>query len=156
VLGATYPDLYAAIGIHSGLPYLAARDMPSALAAMRDGAPVAPVRARPIPMIVLHGDQDTTVSAVNADRIVTQARARASGLLQPTAAVEHGRGLDGIGYTHHVHADLAGRPILEQWTLHGLGHAWSGGSRTGSFADPRGPDASRLMLRFFAHHALAA
>jgi poly(hydroxyalkanoate) depolymerase family esterase len=154
VLAATYPDLFAAVGIHSGLPYRAAHDMPSAFAAMRDGGPVPPVRGRFVPMIVMHGDQDTTVSPLNGDRIVAQARTRAAGgLLQPTAATEHGRSAGGIGYTRTVHSDRAGRPMIEQWRLHGLGHAWSGGGPDGSFTDPRGPDASRAMLRFFLQHA---
>ena len=149
IMGSTYPDLYAAIGVHSGLACGAARDMPSAFAAMRQGG--MPVAAgsrgsdRGVPTIVFHGDRDTTVSPVNGDQVIAQAKA-ASNL---RTSVSHGEAAGGIGYTRTVQADESGRPMLEQWVLHGAGHAWSGGSATGSYTEPRGPDASREMMRFF-------
>jgi poly(hydroxyalkanoate) depolymerase family esterase len=152
IMGATYPDLYAGVGIHSGLACGAASDMPSAFAAMRQGAsPVAaPARwpDRPkgtLPTIVFHGDRDMTVNPVNADQIIAQSKARAD--LRTT--VSRGEAPGGISYTRIVQADESGRPMLEQWTLHGAGHAWSGGSAAGSYTEPRGPDASREMIRFF-------
>jgi poly(3-hydroxybutyrate) depolymerase len=51
-----------------------------------------------------------------------------------------------------VHCDAAEHSIFEQWIIHGAGHAWSGGSPTGSYTDPHGPDATREMLRFFLDH----
>jgi poly(hydroxyalkanoate) depolymerase family esterase len=149
VMGATYPDLYAAIGVHSGLACGAAQDLPSALAAMRQGGPPASVSRngsrRSVPTIVFHGDRDTTVSPVNGDQVIAQSRAGAD--LCPT--VNRGQSEGGTTYTRTIQADEGGRPILEQWVLHGAGHAWSGGSQAGSYTDPRGPDASREMLRFF-------
>jgi poly(hydroxyalkanoate) depolymerase family esterase len=156
VLAATYPDLYAAVGVHSGLPYGAASDVPSALAAMREGevGPTsAPRRARTVPMIVFHGDRDATVHPRNGDRVVAQAVADA-GLRR--GAEEHGRapGGGGHGWRRVRYEDREGRTLLEQWVVQGAGHAWSGGSPAGSYTDPRGPDASREMLRFFLEHRL--
>jgi len=103
---------------------------------------------------VFHGDQDGTVNPVNGDRVIEQARAAAASL-QATAAVQRGRAPGGLAYTRSVHADVAGKPVLEQWVVQGAGHAWSGGNAAGSYTDPRGPDASREMLRFFLEHPRA-
>jgi poly(3-hydroxybutyrate) depolymerase len=154
-MGATYPDLYAAIGVHSGLACGAAQDLPSALAARRQGGSAGVSRngsRRPVPTIVFHGDRDTTVSPVNGDQVIAQSKAGAD--LRPT--VNRGQSEGGTTYTRTVQADAGGRPILEQWVLHGTGHAWSGGSQAGSYTDPRGPDASREMLRFFLEQTNAA
>jgi poly(hydroxyalkanoate) depolymerase family esterase len=141
VMGATYPELYSAIGIHSGLGYAAAQDLPSALAAMK-GAPARKGRAkrvgRTVPMIVFHGDRDTTVHPSNGEHAIT-------GTIEKS---EKGTA-NGRPYTRTTHWDDSGRAVLEHWLIHGAGHAWSGGSVQGSFTDPRGPDASREMLRFF-------
>ncbi len=147
IMGDAYPDLYAAIGVHSGLACGAARDMPSAFAAMGTGhAPHATrARARLVPTIVFHGDRDTTVHPLNGDHVITQSKGKAR--LKTT--VERGQSTGGAVYTRTVQAEDNGRPVLEQWTIHGAGHAWSGGSRSGSYTDPNGPDASREMLRFF-------
>ena len=149
VMGATYPELYAAIGVHSGLACGVAQDLPSALAAMRQGGPPAGVSRngsrRSVPTIVFHGDRDTTVSPVNGDQVIAQSKAGA----ELRTVVSRGQAEGGTTYTRTVQADEGGRPILEQWLLHGTGHAWSGGSSAGSYTDPRGPDASREMLRFF-------
>jgi poly(hydroxyalkanoate) depolymerase family esterase len=145
IMGAVYPDLYRAIGVHSGLACGAARDLPSAFAAMRQGGSPRKGAKRPVPTIVFHGDRDATVNPVNADQVIAQAKAAA----QFHTVIRHGRSAGGIGYTRTIQADANGRPVLEQWVLHGAGHAWSGGSPAGSYTDPRGPDASREMLRFF-------
>jgi poly(hydroxyalkanoate) depolymerase family esterase len=159
IMGSTYPDLYAAIGVHSGLACGAANDMPSAFTAMRQGgSPAAGGRRRhggsggAVPTIVFHGDRDTTVNPVNGDQVIAQSKAAAD--LRTT--VSRGEAPGGISYTHTVQADKSGRPLLEQWVLHGAGHAWSGGSAAGSYTEPRGPDASREMMRFFLQHATAA
>ena len=105
-----------------------------------------------MPTIVFHGDQDRTVSAVNGEQVITQARAGAD--LRTTAIL--GQSEAGVRYTRSVQANESGHPVLEHWVLQGAGHAWSGGSPTGSYTDPRGPDASREMLRFFLEQKNAA
>ena len=158
---AAYPDLYAAIGVHSGLACGAASDMPSAFAAMRQGGfPLAPAsgdvaagpgHAAPIPTIVFHGDADTTVHPRNGDRVIAQSR----GTTSAQTKVHRGRIAGGHAYTRTIHIDASGRTMLEQWQIHGAGHAWSGGSPAGSYTDPRGPDAAREMLRFFLEHQIS-
>lgn len=158
VMGALYPDLYAAIGVHSGLACGAARDVASAFSAMRQGgrANAPPGAAKRImPAIVFHGDADATVHPANGDEVITQARGfagpRAAGL---DVSVHEGRAPGGIAFTCTVHADRSGRSLLEHWLLHGAGHAWSGGSAAGSYTEPRGPDASGEMIRFFRQHEM--
>jgi poly(hydroxyalkanoate) depolymerase family esterase len=152
VMGSTYGDLYAAIGIHSGLACGAATDLPSALTAMRQGggSEAMPGGGQPIPTIVFHGDRDTTVHPDNGGRIVRQS----IGATDTKAKVHRGRVPGGHAYTRTVHTDASGRAILEHWEIHGAGHAWSGGSPAGSYTDPDGPDATREMLRFFLDHSL--
>ena len=150
IMGQAYPDLYAAIGVHSGLACGAARTMGEAFGAMsKGGAPAAKNRARPLPTIVFHGDSDHTVSHLNGDHVIAQSKAE--GVFVPK--VDHGRSAGGVAYTRTVQANRGGQVVLEQWVLHGSGHAWSGGHGSGSFTDPRGPDASREMVRFFLSHA---
>jgi poly(hydroxyalkanoate) depolymerase family esterase len=149
IMGATYPDLFAGVGIHSGLACGAAQDVASAFVAMRQGAASSSPATRMtgqqfVPTIVFHGDSDTTVNPRNSDQIISQLRAE-----HFAATVSQGVSPGGISYTRTLHADGSGRPMLEQWALHGAGHAWSGGNPAGSYTDPRGPDASREMLRFF-------
>jgi poly(hydroxyalkanoate) depolymerase family esterase len=150
IMGHTYPDLFAAVGIHSGLPYAAARDVPSALAAMRGLRATMDPRYRPalfrtIPTIVFHGDLDTTVHARNSEQAIAQARVWDK---TATETVEKGEE-NGRRFTRTVQADASGRTTVEHWLVHGAGHAWFGGSAAGTYADPRGPDASRAMLDFF-------
>jgi poly(hydroxyalkanoate) depolymerase family esterase len=155
VMGQAYPDLYAAIGVHSGLACGAARDVPSAFAAMRGGAngplPRAAGTGRVVPTVVFHADRDATVHPRNGEQVASQATAALPGALQ--TEVERGQVPGGHAFTRSLHRDAAGRILLEQWMVHGGGHAWSGGSPSGSYTDPRGPDASRAMLRFFLDHA---
>ncbi len=147
VMAAAYPDLYAAVGVHSGLAAGSARNLASALAAMRRGAADIELprqQSHVVPVIVFHGDRDATVHPRNAEAIVGRATAGVG-----TATVEHGRARNGHAYSRTIHADPAGRVLAEQWTIHGAGHAWAGGSPSGSYTDPRGPDAACEMLRFF-------
>jgi poly(hydroxyalkanoate) depolymerase family esterase len=154
IMGSAYPDLYAAIGVHSGLACGAAKDLPSAFAAMRQGAASDRTgrSGDAVPTIVFHGDRDTTVSPVNGDHVIAQATAAA----ELRTNVSRGEAPGGLGFTRTVKTDESGRPMLEQWVLHGAGHAWSGGSPAGSYTEPRGPDASREMMRFFLQHTAAA
>jgi poly(hydroxyalkanoate) depolymerase family esterase len=162
IMAESYPDLYAAVGIHSGLAPGAAHDMPSAFAAMRQGGPALPrqnVSARRVPAIVFHGDRDKTVHPGNADRLLEHyCPGRLSGRREdtsgstPQGTVRQGQVPGGHSYTRATYRDAGGRAIAERWTVHGLGHAWSGGSSSGSYTDPRGPDASAEMVRFFNEH----
>ena len=150
VMGDAYPDLYAAIGVHSGLACGAARDMQSAFAVMQrggDGIDRPPTR-RVVPTIVFHGDRDTTVNPRNGDAVVAQA---ISGSASRTK-VESGRVPGGHTYTRTLFLDEAGGTVVEQWLVQGAGHAWFGGSPNGSYTDPRGPDATAEMMRFFIQH----
>jgi poly(hydroxyalkanoate) depolymerase family esterase len=149
VMASVYPDLYAAVGVHSGLACGAASDMFSAFSAMRLGGAPPHGRAGPaFPTIVFHGDRDTTVHPANGTHVIVQAKAGA--ILKTSVIRDDGAG--GIGYTCTVHSDEGGHPMLEHWELHGAGHGWSGGSATGSCTEPRGPDATREMMRFFLSH----
>jgi poly(hydroxyalkanoate) depolymerase family esterase len=158
IMGITYPDLYAAIGAHSGLAGGAASDLRSAFAVMRQGAAVRRSGSAPgdeeyrriVPMIVFHGDEDTTVHPRNGDQIIAQAKADTT--MDLRTSVQHGRVPGGHAYSRALHADASGRTVLEQWVIHGAGHGWSGGSPAGSYTDPRGPEAAREMLRFFLDH----
>ena len=151
IMGATYADLYASVGIHSGLACGAASDLPSALVAMRQGNGFGAIGdGPPIPTIVFHGDRDTTVHPDNGDRILEQCAKATS----PTMKVLRGRIPHGHAYTRTILTDESGSAISEHWDIHGAGHAWSGGSPAGSYTDPQGPDATREMLRFFLEHSL--
>ena len=160
VLGARYPDVFAAIGVHSGIACGAAHDMASAFARMHRGPAVnghVPVDAqsaawqRAVPTIVFHGDKDPIVHPANGDHVVVTA-ANASRL---TATVETSRVPGGREYTRQTYRDDAGRLLVEQWTVHGARHAWSGGNAAYSYTDAAGPDASRAMMTFFLSHRQA-
>lgn len=151
ILAATYPDLYAAVGIHSGMPYGAAQNLLAAIAAMKDGAASGmPLPSKGIPLIVFHGDQDLLVNPRNAEQLVSQwLRGPAPGLRQDTSTAQAGEA-NGRAFTRTRHDDDAGHAVTENWLVHNAGHAWSGGGSAGSFADSAGPDASREMMRFFS------
>jgi poly(hydroxyalkanoate) depolymerase family esterase len=166
VLAAAYPDVYAAIGVHSGLPPGRAHDLVSALAAMKgtgrapDGAATAtPVSS--VPAIVFHGDRDTIVNPANGCAVIARCVATGSTGMQPDgttvrAETEHGSIPGGRTYTRTIFTNSAGKVAAEQWVVHGGGHAWFGGDPSGSYTDVCGPDASDHMLRFFSGHARAS
>jgi poly(hydroxyalkanoate) depolymerase family esterase len=153
VMAAAYPDLYAAAGVHSGLPCGAADDVASAFAAMRQG-PSHPARppARPLPLIVFHGDRDATVAPVNAAALIGHALAAGSPDAVPTAVTSGGQVPSGHAYTRTCYQDPGGATFAERWTIHQSGHAWSGGIPHGSYTDPHGPNASAEFIRFFDEH----
>lgn len=171
IMGMSYPDLYAAIGVHSGLAYGAAHDLPSALAAMQHGGtaaaqpqnspfPTAGTRIRVVPTIVFHGDRDTTVHPKNGDQVLAQWATIEAGGEPDTVAranlrvtVTLGQVPDGHTYTRSIYHNASGHAVMERWLVHGAGHEWSGGSPYGSFTDPKGPDASQEMVRFFYKHS---
>ncbi|HZY11377.1 MAG TPA: PHB depolymerase family esterase, partial [Beijerinckiaceae bacterium] len=150
IMGSAYPDLYAAVGVHSGLACGAAHDLQSALHAMKQGgAATAPSsrNARVVPTIVFHGDRDATVNQRNANQVL--AGAGAGSVVDAETSTEKGMAPGGRAYSRTLHRDRAGKIIFEHWRIHGAGHAWSGGNPAGSYTDMRGPDASREMVRFF-------
>jgi poly(hydroxyalkanoate) depolymerase family esterase len=156
VMAAAYPDLYAAVGVHSGVPYAAATDVASGFAAMKEGASrTARPQASPVPLIVFHGDRDATVAPANAAGLIDDALTAASpdGRLDtPATTVTTGQVPGGHAYTRTCYQDPAGAALAELWTIHHGGHAWSGGVPHGSYTDPHGPDASAEFIRFFNEH----
>jgi poly(hydroxyalkanoate) depolymerase family esterase len=137
VMGETYPQLFSAVGVHSGLPYKSASDVVSAFAAMRGDSP--PTNAIPkLRTIVFHGDADGTVAPSNGANILSEAAFSPVDSERTTAQ-----------YTRRVVKDSRGRPLFEHWLLHGGGHAWSGGNAAGSYTDSSGPNASAEIIRFF-------
>ena len=178
ILGREYPDLFAAVGIHSGLPQGAAHDVASAFAAMHQGAAPAPAfelgartlrrrtgpaptgvaTLKPAPTIVFHGDADTTVHPSNGERVIGAALKAAGSEAESVQKTSVKSAAAGRAYTRTVHrrngAAASEASLAEHWVIHGARHAWSGGSAKGSYADASGPDASREMVRFFEEHPL--
>ncbi len=151
ILAAQYPDIFAAVGIHSGLACGLAIDVSSAMSAMKSHAP-KPARAESIkiPTIVFHGDRDSTVNPANADAIVAQhAQSGRFEKSQRKVASE-----SGVISTQTTFANKGAAPEVEQWLIHGAAHAWSGGNARGTYTQSTGPDASAEMLRFFMAHPL--
>src|SRR3954462_8550063 len=112
IMGAAYPDLYAAVGVHSGLPVGSARDIPSAFAAMRQGGAGAAKGSRAVPTIVFHGDKDATVHPRNGAAVIAQSTAPATGL---RTTVQQGQAPGGRAYSRTVHADPSGKALGEHW-----------------------------------------
>jgi poly(hydroxyalkanoate) depolymerase family esterase len=169
ILAATYPDLFAAVAVHSGLAYGCASDLRAAFRAMASGAndPDAQGRAahaamgvfaRPVPTIVIHGSNDRMVAPVNAQQLLQQSMA-ANRLAAPErcdldiarpATTWQERVNGGHAYTRSQWTDRRGALLHELLMVDGLGHAWSGGVRGGSHTDPLGPDATDAIWCFFA------
>ena len=150
ILGETYPELYAAVGVHSGLAAGVASDLPSALAAMKRGGTQRDRAPSGMPTIVFHGDADAMVHPSNGEQVIAASVGAATAV-----EIEHRPG--SFACTRRVHRTPDdGRVVAEHWLVHGARHAWSGGSAHGSHTDGRGPDATAEMLRFFVEHPRGA
>jgi poly(hydroxyalkanoate) depolymerase family esterase len=152
VMAASHPDVYAAVGVHSGLPHGAAEDVASAFEAMRQGPRRTPPLRRAVPVITFHGDADTVVSPVNAVKVIEQFAPDGAA---STSVTTTGRAPGGRTYSR-TQVQRGRRGVAEHWAVHGSGHAWSGGIAGGSYTDPAGPDATAEIVRFFAEHPRAA
>ena len=178
IVAAAYPDIFSAVGVHSGLAPGAADSVLGAMSVMKHGKPGEQPRARgsvagaasskrgrplmPVPTIVFHGDEDATVHPGNGERVIS-AVLESAGSAAPSGdapesdpQLEQGVSTKGQRYTRSTHRDQGGNAIAEHWLVHGAGHAWSGGDPAGSFTDADGPDATREMLRFFFEHPAGA
>lgn len=159
LVAGLYPELYAALGVHSGVPTGAAGDVISAFGAMRRGArrsALAAEKGGAIPTIVFHGSADKTVHPDNGDQIADAALAAlgASGLaLEKSQRTEESRAdPDSRRSLRTVYSAADGKSWVEHWAVESGPHAWSGGNAAGSFTDPQGPGASLAMLEFFLQH----
>ncbi|MEW4266998.1 PHB depolymerase family esterase [Priestia megaterium] len=172
IMGATYPDIFAAISVGAGLEYKAATSVTGAYTAMSSGGP-NPIQQgdlaysamgehkRVVPVILFHGTADYTVAPINAHQILSQwaqTNDRASdGLdnnnIDDTAdQTLPGTVSGGRSYTQYIYKDTAGKTVMEKYMIEGMGHAWSGGSTSGSYTDPKGPNATKLSWNFFKNH----
>jgi poly(hydroxyalkanoate) depolymerase family esterase len=162
IMAASYPDMYAAVAIHSGLPVGSAHDVASAFSAMKGGMPggqgpaLSPSR-QPVPVIVFHGDRDHTVHPDNGRKALAQCMGMAADngfaeRMSRNSKTAKGKTAQGRAYTQTIFLNEIEQAVAEQWIIHGAGHAWSGGSKAGSYTDPKGPDASAEMMRFFLAH----
>ena len=164
ILGQAFPELYAAVGVHSGLPTGVANDLLSALRVMSSGPPeVFESEAPPVgsakpspPTIVFHGDRDRMVHPLNAEAVLAQARRSGGSDAARKARTAQRRLPGGREVTLTRHARHGGQPDAELWMVHGSGHAWTGGSPKGSYTDESGPNASREMRRFLLSQKLTA
>jgi len=181
VMGATYPDLFSGVGVMAGLAFKSATTVETGLAAMKQGGPdpkqqgllafkamadsVRDKSIRRLPVIVFHGDADPYLNPLNADQLIAQwaktndylddGKDNDSVKSEPTRTIA-GSVPAGYSYLRYVYGDRAGRLLLEKWIVKGLGHAWSGSPAAAPFADPKGPDASAEMWRFFAEATLSS
>jgi poly(hydroxyalkanoate) depolymerase family esterase len=154
IMAVAYPELFAAVGVHSGLAYGAASDVGTAMMAMLTGGSGS--RSATVPLIIFHGDNDPIVAVANAENLVVASLSE-HGLPTRKSERENASTVrineDGARpHTHGVHRDAAGQTLIESWVVHGGGHAWSGGSTAGRHTDPQGPDATAEMVRFFLEH----
>lgn len=146
VMAATYPDIFAAVGVHSGLAFGIAHDVGTGFGAMSAGAAAA--NALPTPVIVFHGDRDSTVNVSNAESVVNE---RLLAFPTATASAPTHTSANGREVTTTKHT-ANGSVIAELVIVSGAGHAWFGGDKAGSYTDAQGPNASAEMVRFFLEH----
>jgi poly(hydroxyalkanoate) depolymerase family esterase len=150
ILAAAYPEIYAAVGVHSGLPRGVATNVAGAFAAMKNGEPTPRSTANAsevtVPTIVFHGDADQTVHPKNGEQVIATLL---RGVDSINSRAEQGVASGGRSYTRSIYRGDNGQTVAEHWLVKGAGHAWSGGSAKGSYTDAKGPDATAEMLRFF-------
>lgn len=149
IIAAAYPELYVAVGVHSGVAIGCVSTLNGAMTAMRTGSSGVALgkSPRPQPTIVFHGDEDNVVHPANASGFLTQLQQSRPGPL--ACQVQQGRVNGGRGFTRRIYRTGSGTVLLEDWTVHGGGHAWSGGKAAGTHTDPAGPDAAREIMRYF-------
>ena len=160
ILAREYPDLFAAAGVHSGVAPGAAHDVASAFMVMKTGPgplrsarPVGATQATGAPIIVFHGDADTTVAPANGQALISDlVGGEPTAVSEASANIEPGKRAFERFVWRRADAAANAPSLAEHWVVHGSPHAWSGGATAGSFTDPRGPDASREMFRFFNEH----
>lgn len=145
VLSSTYPEVFSAVGIHSGLPNGAASNVMSAFAAMKGNGNATAKPASTVRKIIFHGGSDGTVHPSNGKQVFDLARSTHS---EP-AEYQIDAVINGKRVTRSLIGQAQDHAIAEHWLIHGGGHAWSGGDHRGSYVDATGPDASREMVRFF-------
>lgn len=151
LVGKLHPEIFAGVAVHSGLPPGAARDLPTALAAMRSGpgrtAGVVPIG---LPTLVIHGSADKTVASANASRMAQEEVAywaRQGVALDLQKFDSHTQ--SGRGATVSRWSDPRGKALVEVWSIASAPHAWAGGDASGSYTDPKGPSASEAVVWFF-------
>ena len=168
LVAVAYPERYASLALHSGLAWRAATDVMGALGVMAKGSAdpdslgaaahaAMGSRARPIPVLVVHGGKDAVVNPANGAHAARQwaaTNARALGVPSLRASVPVSGAEGGYGWTRTCRAHAEDRCVVEEWVVTELGHAWSGGSHEGTFTDERGLDATREMVRFFREHPM--
>jgi poly(hydroxyalkanoate) depolymerase family esterase len=156
IMGQLYPEIFAAVGVHSGLAPGAAHSVASAFSAMSKGpGPRAKTGAIGTPVIIFQGSGDSTVAQANADAIIRSELDACSS--KGTALIQDKKASDALGKrasTTTVWTNAAGKPVIESWTIDAGPHAWSGGHASGSFTDPKGPSATQAMVDFFRRHAM--
>ena len=173
IMGATYPDLFAAIGVHSGLEYQAATSETAATTAESQGGPNPTTQgqaaynamgsaAREVPTIDFQGQSDYTVYPVNGDQVIEQwmetdhlaSNNTYNASFSSPSTTTNGQVSGGYSYTTETWNDNKGTEIEEYWKINSMGHAWSGGSSSGSYTDSKGPSATNAMYNFFMNHPM--
>ena len=158
IIGSAYPELFVAVGVHSGVAKGDIEGLNAALTAMRKGhGPRKVSGAKPVPMlptILFHGDDDKIVHPKNAEDFVDHLGGAHPTPLRRTE--EKGATALGRSFTRAIFQDANNDVLMESWTIHGAGHAWSGGGAFATYTDPLGPSASREFMRFFLERKRAA
>lgn len=172
IVALRHPDLIAAVGLHSAPVFATSDSALSAYRTMQQGAPhahsavmrefLAEHSGFPgMPVMVIHGDEDTVVRRINAEELAQQ------------FLLVNGEQLKGADATRRLHAGRSAgqkprlayhtdtwyvkrKPYVVNCTVNGLGHAWSGGDRSVAFTEPSGPNASLMLWEFFEHHQRSA